>query len=99
MLKGVVKDAFKLARRTCCSALPPGSAATATRRRLRRSNGLGSAIAKLAGMLDKQPKAHSLKAVDVATECDCTPAQAIAVLKYLGFEEREGTWLVPKGTA
>jgi hypothetical protein len=60
---------------------------------------LGGAIAKLAGMLDKQSKAHSIKAADLATECDCTLAQAAAVLRYFGFQEHEGEWVAPKGSA
>jgi hypothetical protein len=51
---------------------------------------------ELAHLLDKQPKTRSVTAQDVATECACTPVQAVAMLKYLGFQEHEGVWVAPQ---
>jgi hypothetical protein len=68
LLKGVAKDAFKLGTAHVLFSIATWFSRNGKEKKVKAIEWLGSAIAKLAGILDKQPKAHSIKTVDVTTD-------------------------------
>jgi hypothetical protein len=96
LFKGYVKDTIKQGTVPVLLSIAAWFIRNGKEKKVKVIEWLGGVIAKLAQLLDKQPKAHSVTAQDVATECACTPVQAVAVLKYLGFQEHEGAWVAPQ---
>jgi hypothetical protein len=96
LLKGYVKGAIKHGAAAVLISIAAWFKRTGKEKKVKQIEWLGGAIAKLASLLEKQ---HSVTAQEVATECGCTPVQAVALLQYLGFQEREGAWVAPKPAA
>jgi hypothetical protein len=93
LLKGYVKDAIKQGTVPVLLSIAAWFSRNGKEKKVKPIEWLGAVITKLASLLNKQ---HSVATQTVATECGCTPEQAVAVLKYLGFQEREGAWVAPK---
>jgi hypothetical protein len=93
LFKGYVKDAIEQGTVPVLLSIAAWFSRNSREKKVKPIEWLGGVIATLASLLDKQ---HSVAAQAVATECGCTLEQAVAVLKYLGFQEREGAWVAPK---